>query len=125
MRLPPPPTPDGALPWRTPVLTFLIFCVPLGLATWGANVLLRGTDFSVGGDVAPLVVSLCSTWAWFVKGPRHRVWATAAALGMGIAAGGFVHSAASQFEVFLRAFGVALAGAYAFAFITHLPVDKT
>ncbi|GAA1736802.1 hypothetical protein [Luedemannella helvata] len=120
MRLLPPPTPDGALPWRTPILTFLIFCVPLGLAMCGASVAF---DLRIGGDVAPLVVSICSTWAWFVKGPRHRGWAVAAVMGMAIAAGGFVHSGGSEFEVFLRALGVALAGAYAFAFITHLPVD--
>ncbi|GAA1814989.1 hypothetical protein GCM10009682_40130 [Luedemannella flava] len=123
MRLLPQPTPDGALPWRTPALTFLIFCVPLALATWLANVLLADTDVVIGGEVAPLVVSICSTWAWFVKEPRHRMWATSAAMGLAIVTGGFVHTGGSQFEIFLRAFAVALAGAYAFALITHLPAE--
>jgi hypothetical protein len=123
VRLLPQPTEDGALPWRTPALTFLMFCVPLGLATWGLNALLRGTGQQLGGEVAPMVVTICATWAWFMKAPRHRVVATAAAMGFSIAAGGFVHSGGSQLAIFIRATLVAVAGAYAFALITHLPVD--
>lgn len=123
MRLLPQPTPDGPLPWRTPVLTYLIFCLPLGLLTWLVNVLLRDTGVHIGGDVAPLIVSICATWAWFMKAPRHRVWATAAAMGFAIAAGGFVHSGSTQLGIFIRATLVALIGAYAFALITHLPED--